>query len=335
MKVITYLFLALLLFSYTNVNCAGEIDNVSGNFTVIFPDDSHQAANAVLNAAEKAKKIVEENLGRYINEKITINYAATQNEFFAISKSKNENILAYANAHKRQIIINGEALKKQDIEGLYKTLVHEYGHIYLGLYLSGDIPQWLNEGLVMHLAGEGSFFRNMNIMKAHALNNLLSFRDMDIGFPSLREKMSLAYDQSYSIVDFLLKKYNYGGNSLKDFIDALADKKQGPKLIENFWDPFHRDMIEKSWRENLGNRLWSWIVIFSSGTLFWSLMAVLFIFAYLKKRAVRIRKEQSWEKEDYVYSSLSKEDEKEFWTPLENEDEEEKWRGDEHPESKF
>lgn len=328
---------ALIIFLFTLAFFSAaerEIESQSGYFKIIFPENSEQPANAVLNAADKAKEIVETNLGSKISEKITILYAATQKDFLSLSGNRNEHILAYASADKRQILINGEALKRQGIEGLYKTLIHEYAHIYIGITIPSEIPRWLNEGLVMHLAGEWSWFRSFSLLKAHAFNNLIPLRELDMSFPSNPQMLSLAYDQSYSITEFLIKKKYSSKNDAALFIEALADSKRGANIIETLWDPFIRDGIESGWKNYLGKRIWSWVFIFSSGSIFWFAVAVLFIAAYMKKKTSRGKKLKEWEMEEAVYSSLSKEDEKEFWTPVE-EDDDNKWRGDEHQEEDF
>lgn len=301
---------------------ADELKSDDGSFKIIFPPKSEIPAKAVLHAAEKCKETVESNLGEKIDREITILYAATQSDFLKMARNKNEHILAYANHEKKEILINGEALKSQGVEGLYRTLVHEYGHIWLGLILPEEIPRWLNEGLVMHLAGEGSFMMTMSVLKAHAFGNLIPLREIDMSFPSEQHKMELAYAESYSVTHFLISKINSGKDSLSIFIDRLADKEKGRERISNFWDPDFRDnAIETNWKASLGKRVWGWIFLFTSGSIFWFAVSVLFIIAYLRKRKIKNAKIKKWENEEIVYSSLTKDDEKEFWTPEDEDDE--------------
>jgi len=324
----------LYLMGVSNFCLCSELREISNeDFKVVYPVGSEQPANGILNTAQDAKKNVEERLGSKISERITIYYIPAQREFLKVAKNRNENILAYAMPEKHQIIINGEKLRQTGIEGLFQTLIHEYAHIYLGISIKETIPLWLNEGLVMHLAGEGNIKRNINVSIAQALGKLIPLRDLEISFPSNPEKLSLAYDQSYMLVDFLIREKYQSKDSLAFLIETLSSPKKGSQLIDSLYDPIIRDGIESAWKNYLGKRVWNWIFILTSSSVFWLAVTMLFILAYYKKRRIKYRKIKEWEEEEVVYSSLTKKEEKEFWTPDKSDDE--KWRGDEHPEENW
>jgi tetratricopeptide (TPR) repeat protein len=89
-------------------------------------------------------------------------------------------------------------------------LYHEYTHAVIHDMTDNQCPVWLNEGIAEY---EESKLRtpSLELLRIAArINRLVPLADLDDGFQSPDHKVAgLAYQQSYSIVYFLAKKYGF------------------------------------------------------------------------------------------------------------------------------
>lgn len=100
-------------------------------------------------------------------------------------------------------------------------LVHEMTHLYLASAMRGVRPPlWLEEGLAMYAAGEGSWSKAAVMTRAVATGKLLPLGSISRSFPSEAGLAELAYAESYYLVGFLL---NQGGpQALAELVKGLA-----------------------------------------------------------------------------------------------------------------
>ncbi|MBN1901750.1 hypothetical protein JW926_10545 [Candidatus Sumerlaeota bacterium] len=266
------------------------------HFIADFPEDKQKAAEFFLELGEKAVQFFKDQGFDPPQDKVSLVYCATQKDFLQKSGLNPEHIVACASPERRAIFINGEQfqiLKKEDIQ---PVMIHEYAHIYLGLKVAASLPLWLNEGLAMHLAGEWSFGDSVNLSLAHVMNRFIPFSQLSENFPYGKSEMRIAYLQSYSMTDFIMKNF-FGKGGLNPFLKRLERPNESFEIISRLQDPIILKSLEVQWRNHLGARWRNILYIILSGSLTWFFITLLFLYAYYKKRKQKKEQEALWEEE--------------------------------------
>lgn len=95
-------------------------------------------------------------------------------------------------------------------EQLKGVLYHEYTHVVVQEMTHGNCPTWLNEGLA-ELEGRKIFNHPLGELgKAAKSSQYLPFTRLEKGFTDLSTRdAALAYQQSYSLVNFMVSSYGW------------------------------------------------------------------------------------------------------------------------------
>ena len=104
---------------------------------------------------------------------------------------------------------------------LRAVLFHEYAHVIVFELTRGNCPLWFNEGIA-EIFGRMQYSRNMP-GPGHAVraDKLLDFRKLETNFKDLTPSVaSSAYQQSYSLVDYIVK--SYGWHRLRQVLTGLG-----------------------------------------------------------------------------------------------------------------
>lgn len=131
------------------------------------------------------------------------------------------------------------------------AIAHELAHLVVHqVIFSGygvELPTWLDEGLAMYAEGELSPGLEYILVQAMAQNWLFSAKSLCSPFPAQTEAASLAYAQSYSLVEYLLEKQG-GKAKMCQLLNAF---KQGSGYIEALDQVYGLDIdqLDKLWRE--------------------------------------------------------------------------------------
>lgn len=105
-------------------------------------------------------------------------------------------------------------------EALEALLYHEYTHAAVHSLAGGRVPAWLNEGLATYEQSRFHKYHQGFLEKAAENNNLMELTDIDEAFSSNdTERVRLAYEQSYSFVNYLI--VNYGMFRIKQVFGGL------------------------------------------------------------------------------------------------------------------
>ena len=90
------------------------------------------------------------------------------------------------------------------------TLYHEYTHAVIHDMTDNQCPVWLNEGIAEYQEAKLRPPSLERLRTAARIDRLVPLVDLDKGFQSSDlEVAALAYQQSYSIVHYLAKKYGF------------------------------------------------------------------------------------------------------------------------------
>ena len=133
------------------------------------------------------------------------------------------------------------------------TVRHELAHLVTGQYgrscVGGDRPSWLEEGLAMYAEGEPSEEVTGDIEAAVRDNSFIPLRSLNGAFPAHGDAASLAYSQSYSVIQFLREEY--GQEMMQQFIQVLATGESYDDAMEHVYS-FNVDGLEQQWRKWVG-----------------------------------------------------------------------------------
>jgi len=257
--------------------------------TILYEEPWKEAAQEAANAYPTAKRDVEEKLGwtASFNSKVVL---------VRDSKAFQEMVgsalfAAYAVPEENLIVIDQSRMSVRPFT-IEVTLKHELCHLLLHDHLKGkDIPKWLEEGVCVWVS-EG-IAEIMMEQKRSLLNEALlagrviPLRALSRGFPRDRESLPLAYEESKSVVSYMVETHG-----LEGLLETLRWVRQGHPWEEAVQGalgiPF--DELERSWAESLKKRLtWLTYLINNLYEIIFFLAAVLAVFgswrALRKKRA--------------------------------------------------
>jgi hypothetical protein len=105
-----------------------------------------------------------------------------------------------------------------------RAVAHETAHIIVDTFAFsclGSYPAWLDEGLAMFIEGGPSSAEKRQFETAVKSNELILFSALDASFARDDYTVSLAYTESYSLVNFLYTKY--GREKLLTLINEFRD----------------------------------------------------------------------------------------------------------------
>jgi len=207
-----------------------------------FGDELHTAA---VDALER----LAEEVGIHPNQPIDLYiYANSQDMQDAILYEPSwTGGVAYA---ENSIVIIG--ISQNDMEWGKRTEAHELTHVLVGhLTFSclGFLPNWLSEGLAMYGEGGLESIDQARLEDAISYDTLMSVRSLSGGFSEEYERASLAYAESYSIVNFLLEEF--GQEKMSQLLAALRTGATGDAALQTIYG-FDVDGLEDAWRESIG-----------------------------------------------------------------------------------
>lgn len=186
-------------------------------------------------------------------------------------------VVAFAVPRRGLIVIDYSRLRT-DPFGLEPILAHELVHLILHHHIPETlIPRWLDEGVAQWAGGGAAEIPLMEdvgprLVQAVLAGRWVPFRDLAVGFPAEDPDLSLAYEQSRSMVDYLA-----GRGGTEGFQRFLALLKNGRRIDEAVEEAFSVSFgeLEAGWRGSLKRRV-SWTAYLSN-----RLPVFLFVFGAL------------------------------------------------------
>ncbi|HEX8947441.1 MAG TPA: hypothetical protein VF790_00690 [Dissulfurispiraceae bacterium] len=159
---------------------------------------------------------------------------------------------------------------------LKATLKHELCHLILHRHIkNAELPRWLDEGVCQWASGgidelmaEGG---SSALAKASISGTLIPFWELGT-FPRDEQSMVLAYEQSRSMVDFIV--HEYGAQGLRKVLASMESGHPVDASFERILSLTSQE-LEAKWREHL-RREYTWVSYLSS-----NLVTLLFVLAAL------------------------------------------------------
>jgi len=133
---------------------------------------------------------------------------------------------------------------------------HEITHVLIKHFTfncqeSVQVPTWLSEGLAVYNEGWRNFGPEDPLEAAITKNTLIPVRSLSKTFPTNEERVDLAYQESYSLVSFLI--VDYGREKILALFEKLRDGATGDEALMAVYN-FNTDGLEDAWRSKIGAR---------------------------------------------------------------------------------
>ena len=207
-----------------------------------WPADQQQAEIA-LQAGTLAITRLKHTLGLELNQRIHIDLCHTNKEFDEHTAKKNDPWV-HGRAFPRQ---NRVVVKAIGPVRIGKLVAHEIMHILLQRKLDETgafAPRWLHEGLAKYATGDLPMEERQLLGRAAAAGELLGISELEAAFAGPPQQVSLAYAQSYTLVDYLASLEGKAG--LSGFLEELSNVGEVERaLIRAYQMPISQ--LEEQW----------------------------------------------------------------------------------------
>jgi hypothetical protein len=176
------------------------------------------------------------------------------------------------------------------------TLAHEILHVVLHNVIGNRyIPRWLDEGLALFYSRDVKWKTMTALSKAVFTNSLIPLRELDDVISFHRYKAELAYQQSYSVVEYILKTYDI--DAIQKILTGLRNNENMDKIFLHATGSDFAS-FEKEWQSYVRqNYRWLWLYDIQNylGLLFILLFLIAIPLVWLRNR----KKIKTWEEETY------------------------------------
>ncbi len=285
-----FLFL-LLLFFLMSANAMGlqRMEIESDRVKVIFSKGFEEPARLIVDNYQSSLNELKKELNWGLDLKPTVVLVASKKFFERISGTRYAVGLAIPD--KNTIAINIVPLFSKTYMML-EVFKHELCHLVLHRHIkSSFLPRWLDEGVAQWASGNlgelllyEDSFRSMKLNMARLA---VPLEYLSSSFPSDPQGLFLAYEESLSFVNYIVK--NYGKDGLISILKKLA---QGNDVEDAFWQVLSKsfDVVEDEWIDNIRNKN-RWLLWLSSYLyeLLFALGGVLAVVAFVKLKLKKKR----------------------------------------------
>ena len=177
-----------------------------------------------LTIGERAVRDAAELLGVTETEPIDYFIYADRDAFYdVLGPAIRENVGGIALPEIRTLFAN---IAPSEVDDAWVGIVvpHELTHLVFGTATSNpyhDPPHWLNEGLAVYLSEGYSSSARANVERTARAGEIMPLRALVGQFPTSAERFGLAYDESVSAIDYLIR--THGQEALVKLIRSYAD----------------------------------------------------------------------------------------------------------------
>ena len=161
-------------------------------------------------------------------------------------------------------------------------LIHELSHVALHRAVKGnEVPRWFSEGLAIHQANAFRWPRMQALLRAAVGHRTIPLRELSRRFPKRLNDVDVAYAQSADLVNYLRKLEGTSGR----FEQLIAALGRGLDFDTALGRSYGINLLglERQWRDSLRTR-YRIVPLLLGGSTVWSLTALLFVFAWWRRR---------------------------------------------------
>lgn len=255
----------------------GYLELQEAGLTFAYHPSAHERVRAAIPAVLRARRTMNELLGREVLDAVEIRVAAVPEEVRSLGPMEDVPGYTQALAFSKQRLVVTSLGSHRSLEptDLGVALPHALAHVALDEALDHKpAPLWLHEGFAAHVAGEASAIRAQALLLATLQRRLHGIAALEGGLPADAPETSLAYAQAADLARFLTDKPRRAA-----FVGAL-DRARGGEPFEQALASAHEAplaQIELAWREDLARR-YGFLPVFLVGIGVW-VLCVLVLFA--------------------------------------------------------
>lgn len=266
----------------------------SARFRVFFRSEDAGTYRILWSSLRTGVGRLETALGIPLKDTVTFVITPTRQEWRRITGGIPDWAQGISNPHHRITILKSPRYG-DPLRPFHVTAIHELVHLLLRSgHPDAFIPRWFDEGLAQILSGESLRLRTGLISQAVLSRRVHNFYQIERVMSMRASEAHLAYAESITAVDLLIKTYGWDG--VRNYIAAL---RSGLDPDQAFIRAFgiHLGEFEGQWFEYLHNTyrfsfFHSWQ--FFLGIIFLPLLALAGFFAWYRRRKILRR----WEEEE-------------------------------------
>ena len=217
-------------------------------------------------------------------------------------KTLPEGSIAFAVPKKGCIVIQNPRTMPVNAH-FYRVLTHEYNHILLHAIAPDiHIPLWFDEGFAQYFAKQWNFKREFIFVTNALKGNILDLKLFYYHYPKHKNQLEIFYLQSYYTIKFLIDRFSK--TRFYEFLEALPSSKNFEITFLKIYGISLIQFIDETRKSIKSHTI---LTIFYSGFgLFWIIMPLLLFIAYIRKRILRKKIEESWKQEDLTTDDSDK-----------------------------
>jgi hypothetical protein len=288
-----------ILLSSSNVSASWETRSIPHFFLNYQANDTH-IADVLAAQVDAIYRTVTEDVGYAPQRRIFV-YLCPTPECFHQKQPADTKLpewavgVAYPSLN-RIVIRSMLTVQEEGVIQPVEIFKHEFAHIVLEQALAkrGGAPRWLSEGFSMYAAKQWTLSGERTLEEATLRKTFIPLTMLTTAFPADEKTARIAYAQSLSLVTFML--HYYGKPLFHQFLKNLQNGMDTDTALSySTGDTLAR--LELKWQADL-NKRYSWFSYLVNIGLFWFLLSVIVIIAYLIKYYRAKRMQARWEEEE-------------------------------------
>ena len=265
---------------------------------IVYPPALGQRAEHIAAVSPAIIADLKRKLGLGFTGRPTVVPAPDRDAFYRLGGRSR--FTAFALPHKQLVVLDMSRLDQPSAD-LYATLKHEYAHLVLHQAIDHRrLPRWLDEGTAQWVSDGLSEYlpalQRALLPQAAAAGRLFDLGDLAETFPHDDQGLQLAYEQSRSFVNYLVRRF--GDDALRLLLQSLAAGASPGQAFEEALG-VRLSAVEAEWRHGL-RRPSSWLASLAGhvyGLLFFA-AAIVTVGAYWRFRRRKRRYRSGEEDED-------------------------------------
>ncbi len=280
---------AAFLLLYPLLTWASNVEN--HEVLIIYDEPMHVLANETMEKFSLIKLELENTFRTQVDFKPTVRIIKDRETFLEVTGMTQA--VAVAISQKDLIIIDNSRMRTHPFT-LEVTLKHELCHLFLHHMVgNGSLPRWFNEGVSQWVSGgitEIIIGENKDLLKRATLSGrYIRISELNRQFPQDSSSLRLAYQESKSIVDYIVKEH--GPDGILRIIKHLKEGRTMDSAVIRALS-MSTGELEKRWHAHL-KRKYTWFIYLSDNiyqilfTLAGLALLYGFIRVMLKKRAYK------------------------------------------------
>ncbi len=292
-KIVFSLMILFIIFPDT-LHCSDRGIIRNDYVTIIFEKPLEGKAGEIAGIYPEIGADLEKTIGWNLNFAPTLVLFKNSKSFQRMAGT--DLVAAFAVPQKLLIVIDFSRMNRDPFK-FEVILKHELCHLLLHHHIEGGrLPRWLDEGVAQWVSnGMSEIIRSSkrSILNRVVLSDrYIKLRDLKDSFPGEREPLTLAYEESKSLVDYI--NGEYGVERTLMILQHLKDGDEIEGAIKKSLS-ISLDELEVEWHAYLRKRI-TWFTYFSYNMyeILFALTALMAIYGFVRL----IRKKRAYSDED-------------------------------------